>query len=292
MQDSAGAADRLAQFLVRIQTRSEAHPDLDGAWYRCFDYKRWDYWASNADSGWGGWCTETGWTQAWIIAGLVMRQSKTCLWELTSGSKIATHFEKYRKRMIPDESLARAAAAGILKHLALGKAVTLATPADPRHPGIGAAGLTDGVRNNLETGAYSWMGFEGVDFVAEVDLDRALTIRRFGADFYQFVQGSVFLPRLVEFSVSDDGKTFRTVATVKNDIPLDREGPLTKTIWAEVGRGEGAIRKSPGRQRGNDSRPGIPSTAARHGCSLTKSSYNKPGERAQGDRHIFQPSKG
>ena len=94
--------DKLAKFLVRIQTRSGAHPDLDGAWYRCFDFKRWDYWASNADSGWGGWCTETGWSrEAWIITGLVMRQSKTSLWELTAKSKIATRSEKYRKLMIP-----------------------------------------------------------------------------------------------------------------------------------------------------------------------------------------------
>jgi hypothetical protein len=78
------AADRLAAFLCRIQIRSEAHPELDGAWYRAFDYRRWDYWGSNADWEWGPWCTETGWTQPWIAATLALRQMKTSLWELVT----------------------------------------------------------------------------------------------------------------------------------------------------------------------------------------------------------------
>jgi hypothetical protein len=228
------AADKLAQFLVRIQTRSEAHPDLDGAWYRCFDFRRWDYWASNADSGWGAWCTETGWTQGWILAGLASRQSKTSLWELTAKSRIATHFDKYRRLMIPDDAMAQAAAAGVFKHLAIGKRVSLLAPADPRHPGDGPQGLTDGLMNDAETGNYSWLGFEGADCVATVDLDRPTTIRKLGIHLCQLADGSVFLPRSVEFSVSDDGQTFRTVATVKQDIPRDSKGPLLKTLWSEV----------------------------------------------------------
>jgi hypothetical protein len=35
--------DRLADFLVRIQIRSESHSELDGAWYRGFDFEKWDY---------------------------------------------------------------------------------------------------------------------------------------------------------------------------------------------------------------------------------------------------------
>src|SRR2546427_13267004 len=40
------AEDKLADFLVRVQTRSERHPELSGAWMRAFDFQRWDYWAS------------------------------------------------------------------------------------------------------------------------------------------------------------------------------------------------------------------------------------------------------
>ena len=34
----------MAKFLCRIQVRSDAHRELDGAWFRAFDYERWGYW--------------------------------------------------------------------------------------------------------------------------------------------------------------------------------------------------------------------------------------------------------
>ena len=43
-------ADRLAAFLVRVQVQSETHPELDGGWFRAFDYRQWEYWGSNADA--------------------------------------------------------------------------------------------------------------------------------------------------------------------------------------------------------------------------------------------------
>jgi len=102
----ARANDRLAEFLVRIQVRSESHPELDGAWFRAFDFGHWDYWAVNGDAGWGAWCTETGWAQSTIVAGLALREMNTSLWDLTAGSRIGTHFEKYRKLLAIDESVA------------------------------------------------------------------------------------------------------------------------------------------------------------------------------------------
>jgi len=94
-------ADRLAEFLVRIQVRSDVHPELDGGWFRAFDYNRWDYWGSNADHGWGAWSIEVGWTQAWIPTVLAMRELDVNLWDLTRGSKIARYWEKTRARMLP-----------------------------------------------------------------------------------------------------------------------------------------------------------------------------------------------
>ena len=59
-------ADKLAEFLIRIQVKSDKHNNLDGGWFRAFDFRQWEYWGSNADHGWGAWCIEAGWTQAWI----------------------------------------------------------------------------------------------------------------------------------------------------------------------------------------------------------------------------------
>ncbi len=95
-------ADRLADFLVRIQVRSEKHTELDGGWFRAFDYRQWEYLGSNADSGWGAWSIETGWTQAWIPTVLAMRELNMNLWDLTAKSQAARHFKNTREQMIPD----------------------------------------------------------------------------------------------------------------------------------------------------------------------------------------------
>ena len=78
------AVDRLADFLIRIQVDSPVHPDMDGAWLRAFDYDRWDYWASNADSGWGAWSTLTGWIQSWIVGTQALLRADTSFWDTTS----------------------------------------------------------------------------------------------------------------------------------------------------------------------------------------------------------------
>jgi hypothetical protein len=78
------AEDRIAEFLVRTQVRSERLPEFDGAWFRAFDFAKWDYWASNSDAGWGAWCTESGWSQSWISTVFALRLMKRSLWDVVS----------------------------------------------------------------------------------------------------------------------------------------------------------------------------------------------------------------
>jgi hypothetical protein len=101
----AEAEEKLAKFLCRIQIRSKAHPELDGAWYRAFNTRNWEYWATNADWEWGPWCTEAGWTQPWIAGTLAMRQMKTSLWDLAKQASIGKDFDRIRQQMLPDEAL-------------------------------------------------------------------------------------------------------------------------------------------------------------------------------------------
>jgi hypothetical protein len=96
------AEDRLADFLCRIQTRSERRPELNGTWFRAFDFGRWDYWASNADAGWGAWSIETGWVQGWLVTTFALRQMNATLWNLTSQRPLAAHLEKNLKLLLPE----------------------------------------------------------------------------------------------------------------------------------------------------------------------------------------------
>jgi hypothetical protein len=65
-----------------------AHPYLDGAWMRSFDYELWEYWGSSADQGWGAWCVESGWTNAWIAAVLAMRARGETLFSLEKAERL------------------------------------------------------------------------------------------------------------------------------------------------------------------------------------------------------------
>jgi hypothetical protein len=95
------ACDRLAEFLVRIQVRTEKYPYLEGGWFRAFDYGRWEFYASNADIGWGAWCIESGWTQGWITAVLGFRQMDISLWDLALKPGIEKNFTELRDLMMP-----------------------------------------------------------------------------------------------------------------------------------------------------------------------------------------------
>ena len=81
--------DKLADFLCRIQVSSKSHSYLDGAWMRGFDWTLWDYYASSADSGWGAWSIESGWTNNWISSVLAMRHAKLNFWDMIERGRMS-----------------------------------------------------------------------------------------------------------------------------------------------------------------------------------------------------------
>ena len=91
-----------------MQVKSEAHPELDGGWFRGFDYRRWEYWGSDADVGWSLYSMETGWIQGEILSVLALRQLKTSMWDYTAGTGVARRFPTWRERMLPDEIMKQA----------------------------------------------------------------------------------------------------------------------------------------------------------------------------------------
>ena len=105
-EDYLQSAAKMADFFIRTQTQSASRPELDGTWYRGFDFQKWDYWASDGDAGWGVWTNEIGWTHSWITTTLALRHMETSLWELAGGGSISDCFEKHRRQMLPDEARA------------------------------------------------------------------------------------------------------------------------------------------------------------------------------------------
>jgi len=225
-------ADRLAEFLLRVQVRSEAHPELDGAWFRAFDFRRWEYWGSNADSGWGAWSIEVGWTQAWIPTVLALRELGWNLWDLSRTSRIARHWQECRAMMLP-EDMFHEAPSSRMRHAALDKPVLLANPPDPRYPATGPDALTDGLVGPADHAGPEWLGFWGIDMDATVDLGASTEISRLALRCLQSTSVGILLPKRVEFAVSDDGKQYRVLKTVEPGVSPREPGPLVSLLAAE-----------------------------------------------------------
>lgn len=109
-------------------------------------------------------------------------------------------------------------------HLARGCRVDYATPWSDRYPAAGDATLTDGIRGSWSYDTR-WQGFLESDVDVTIDLGRIRKLHEVTADFIQWFSAWVWLPARVEIALSDDGREFRTIATLQNDYPERAERP-------------------------------------------------------------------
>ena len=121
----------------------------------------------------------------------------------------------------------------MVKNLALFCNVTLLTESSPKYPAGGASALTDG-RRGLEDYNCNWLGFEGTDLEAVIDLGKIRTIKKISSDFLQDIKSWVFLPISVEYEISTDGKNFKKCAVVKNRTPDNKQGKFIQSFTANL----------------------------------------------------------
>ena len=108
-----------------------------------------------------------------------------------------------------------------LRCLSTGKTVIYHTPYSPKYAAAGDGSLTDGLRGGWNYGDRRWLGWLDTDVDLVVDLGERQPVRRIAADFMQGFYADIWMPRAVEFSVSDDNEHFTPLATVGNDIPVE-----------------------------------------------------------------------
>lgn len=218
------AENKLADFFIRIQSRSSAHPELNGAWLRGFDFQAWDYWASSSDAGWGAWCMETGWMQSWISSVLALRQMNTSLWGLTAQSQIANFMGKWGRFMIPDS--VTNGFQQMITNEAAGKSITLATQYSNNYPGSGPATLVDGILGCVGQFQPDWLGYYGNDLDATVDLGQPTQIHQIGVDCLQSVGSGIYAPLQVEFFAGNNPANLAALQTMPVTLSQDASGPV------------------------------------------------------------------
>ena len=110
------------------------------------------------------------------------------------------------------------------------RAVKLEHPYSNQYEAGGLKALIDHQRggDNFRTGV--WQGYHGVDLIVTVDLGAKQRVNRLAGSFLQEQGSWIFMPKEAEFFVSDDGKKFRSVGKVTNEIAQDEEDAVTQEM--------------------------------------------------------------
>jgi hypothetical protein len=116
--------------------------------------------------------------------------------------------------------------------LGLFKPVKFITAPSTKYPANGEKTLTDGLRGD-EDHHFNWLGFEGEDMEAVLDLQQPTVIKKVSTDFLQIMQSWIFLPQQLEISVSENGNNFSNISTIQNFEPLNKDGAFIHTFSAE-----------------------------------------------------------
>ena len=110
-------------------------------------------------------------------------------------------------------------------NIALGKKVNLLQK-PKKYANEDPQALTDGAFGGTNFNA-SWLGFEGNDLEAIIDLEESTEISRISGDFLQTVNHIVFFPTDVKYFYSEDGKNYEFLGEVVNKRPLTRQSKTT-----------------------------------------------------------------
>lgn len=116
-------------------------------------------------------------------------------------------------------------------HKAIGKDVIYTNPVSKYYMADGPNSLTDGVRGTSAVNKY-WHGFSGKDMIATIDLGQEKEISSIALGCLQHYRDWIFMPSTVKFEISMDGKTFTTMQTVTNTVPVDEKASVIKDFTA------------------------------------------------------------
>ncbi len=98
--------------------------------------------------------------------------------------------------------------------------ITLKYPPNPKYNAFGTASLIDGIHGTVNPGDGNWLGFEGDDFDATLDLRKIKNINEIKTGFLNSPGSWIFLPQNIKYFISKDGINFREVFSKAPDTSL------------------------------------------------------------------------
>ena len=125
---------------------------------------------------------------------------------------------RVRVGLFRGDHLVSRAALDLYDHDALGRFVDLEHLYSPRYAAGGPGALTDGILGTEQFTDGRWQGFEGQDLVAVIDLGQPTDVSTVRVRFLQSVGAWIWMPRVMEVNLSDDGRHFRPFATADHAV--------------------------------------------------------------------------
>lgn len=105
-----------------------------------------------------------------------------------------------------------------LYHHAIGRPVSYQTCYSYRYQGNGPCTLTDGLRGSSNHRDGLWQGFQGDDLDVVIDLGAEIPVNSVQINFLQASRSWIFLPVMVEYSLSSDGKKYHSFNEVTHNV--------------------------------------------------------------------------
>ncbi|MBK7107035.1 MAG: DUF4838 domain-containing protein [Ignavibacteriae bacterium] len=122
---------------------------------------------------------------------------------------------------------------GMIVHKAYKKNVNIISQIHPNYFVKGNETLTDGTTGEANY-FFNWLGFEANEFEAIVDLKEKTNINLLRTNFLQEHKSWIWLPKVVEYYISDNGINFEKVGEVKNEIDERKEGIFSQAFTLNV----------------------------------------------------------
>jgi hypothetical protein len=111
-----------------------------------------------------------------------------------------------------------------------GRKIHLISQPDKPYTTGGAETLIDYQHGTTDYSGGNWLGYQGKDFEAVIDLGKVQIVKEIKAEFLQDAGAWIMMPRYVDISVSSDSINYMEVIHSVNSFPEKNYSPTMETL--------------------------------------------------------------
>ncbi|MBK7030839.1 MAG: alpha-N-acetylglucosaminidase C-terminal domain-containing protein [Bacteroidales bacterium] len=116
--------------------------------------------------------------------------------------------------------------------LSFGKTAVLNSAPSTKYPGNGGSSITDGIFGTTEFNTGNWLGFEGINLHATINLEKTTKIKSVTISYLENGNSWIFGPSALVVHVSNDGITYTPVYTKDFDTHYWSASAVLSTFTA------------------------------------------------------------